>query len=107
MPEPLTEHPAGRVRTWLAHHGFSIVASLGRLVQRPLASLLTITVMALALTLPAALGLALENLARLQGSVQASHDVTVFLVPGTPGRGRSRPWLPACVRARTCNRCNG
>lgn len=84
MPEPLTEHPAGRVRTWLAHHGFSIVASLGRLVQRPLASLLTITVMALALTLPAALGLALENLARLQGSVQASHDVTVFLAPGTP-----------------------
>lgn len=26
---------AGRFRTWLAHHGFSVMASLGRLLGRP------------------------------------------------------------------------
>lgn len=74
---------AGRFRTWLAHHGFSLVASLGRLLRRPWSSLLTIAVMALALALPLALGLALQNLARLDDALQAAHEVNVFLAPGT------------------------
>lgn len=37
---------------WLDHHGFSIVASLGRLLRKPWATLLTVGVMAVALALP-------------------------------------------------------
>ena len=65
--------------TWLAHHGYSIVASLGRMLRKPWATLLTIGVMALALALPLGLWLVMGNVARLGGEVQASRNVDVFL----------------------------
>ena len=98
MSERTAGTHAGRFRTWLAHHGFSVMASLGRLLRRPWSSLLTIAVMALALALPLALGLALQNLARLDGAVQAAHEVTVFLPPGT-GAGEAEA-LARTLRAR-------
>jgi len=70
---------SGRFRTWLSHHGYSIVASLGRMLRKPWATLLTIGVMALALALPLGLWLVLGNMARLGGEVQASRNVDVFL----------------------------
>lgn len=72
---------SSRFGAWLEHHGFSIVASLGRLLHRPWATLLTVGVMALALALPLALWLVLQNVARLDSSIQATHEVTVFLKP--------------------------
>ncbi|MBK7206142.1 MAG: ABC transporter permease [Thermomonas sp.] len=72
---------ASRLGTWLDHHGFSIVASLGRLLRRPWATLLTIGVMALALALPLGLWLVLDNMARLGGEVHASRDIAIFLKP--------------------------
>ena len=66
---------------WLDHHGFSIVASLGRLLRKPWATLLTIGVMAVALALPLGLWLVMQNLSRLGGEVQSSRDVAVFLKP--------------------------
>ena len=68
---------ASRLGTWLDHHGFSIVASLGRLLRRPWATLLTIGVMALAL----GLWVVLDNMARLGGEVHASRDIAIFLKP--------------------------
>ena len=73
---------AGRVGAWLDHHGYSLVASLGRLLRKPWASLLTIGVMAMALALPLGLWVALQNVQRLGGQVQAAREVTVFLKPG-------------------------
>lgn len=70
---------ASRFNTWLAHHGYSIVASLGRLLRKPWATMLTVGVMALALALPLGLWLAMGNVARLGGEVQASRSVDVFL----------------------------
>lgn len=72
---------ASRLGTWLDHHGFSIVASLGRLLRRPWATLLTIGVMALALALPLGLWVVLDNMARLGGEVHASRDIAIFLKP--------------------------
>ncbi len=72
---------ASRFGAWLDHHGFSIVASLGRLLRKPWATLLTVGVMAMALALPLGLWLLLDNAARLGGEVQASRDVAVFLKP--------------------------
>lgn len=70
---------ASRFNTWLSHHGYSIVASLGRMLRKPWATLLTVGVMALALALPLGLWLVLANMARLGGEVQASRNVDVFL----------------------------
>ena len=81
MNERATNVHASRFGAWLDHHGFSIVASLGRLLRRPWATLLTVGVMALALALPLGLWLVLQNTARLGGEVQASRDVAVFLKP--------------------------
>ncbi|MGV8923990.1 MAG: permease-like cell division protein FtsX [Thermomonas sp.] len=70
---------ASRFNTWLSHHGYSIVASLGRMLRKPWATLLTVGVMALALALPLGLWLVMGNMARLGGEVQASRNVDVFL----------------------------
>ncbi len=68
-----------RLGAWFAHHAYSSVASLGRMLHKPWATLLTVGVMALALALPLGLWLVLGNVARLGGEVQASRDVEVFL----------------------------
>ena len=72
---------ASRFGAWLDHHGFSIVASLGRLLRKPWATLLTIGVMALALALPLGLWVVLDNMARLGGEVRESRDIAIFLKP--------------------------
>lgn len=69
--------------TWLDHHAYSLVASIGRLVRKPWATGLTVGVMAVALALPLALSAALQNLQRFTGDVQASRRVSVYLAPGT------------------------
>jgi len=74
--------PAGilaRFRAWRAHHVYSLVSSLGRFFQRPFATLLTVGVMAMAIALPLALGIALGNLQRLSGSLQASREIGLYL----------------------------
>ena len=72
---------ASRFGAWLDHHGFSIVAGLGRLLRKPGATLLTVGVMAVALALPLGLWVVMQNLQRLGGEVQSSRDVAVFLKP--------------------------
>ena len=79
--ERVEQVQASRLGAWLDHHGYSIVASLGRLLRKPWATLLTVGVMALALALPLGLWVVLQNAARLGGEVQTSRDVAVFLKP--------------------------
>ncbi|GHA82448.1 permease-like cell division protein FtsX [Cognatilysobacter bugurensis] len=74
----------GRMRTWIDHHAYSVVASIGRLVGRPWATALTVGVLAIALALPLGLGLALANLGRLSGDVQATRAIDVFVAPDLP-----------------------
>jgi cell division transport system permease protein len=81
MNEKVADVHASRFGAWLDHHGYSIVASLGRMLRKPWATLLTIGVMAIALALPLGLWVVLGNVARLGGEVQASRDVAVFLKP--------------------------
>lgn len=79
MNERAARTHSGRVGAWMDHHGYSIVASLGRMLRKPWATLLTVGVMALALALPLGLWVVLQNMARLGGEVQSSRDVAVFL----------------------------
>lgn len=71
-----------RLRAWREQHLYSLVSSLGRLLQRPVATGLTIGVMAVAIALPLGLALALGNLERFSGSVSESREIGVFLKAG-------------------------
>lgn len=90
--------PRSGLGTWLDHHAYSLVASIGRLARKPWATGLTVGVMAVALALPLALSAALQNLQRFTGDVQASRRVSVYLAP-TVDDAQARA-LAATVRAR-------
>lgn len=72
------------IGTWFDHHLYSLMASLGRAMRKPWATLLTVGVMAVALALPIGLGLVLSNVERFAGSVQQSREISVFLKTDTP-----------------------
>ncbi len=69
------------MRAWLGHHRQAAVSSLLRCLRRPWATLLTVSVMALALVLPMGLSIALDNLKHFAGSVQQSRQISLFLHP--------------------------
>jgi cell division transport system permease protein len=70
-----------RLGAWRDLHLYSLVSSLGRLVQRPWATLLTVGVMAIALALPLLLGLVVGNVEHLSGSFREAREVSLFLKP--------------------------
>lgn len=76
--------PRSRIAAWFDHHLHSLVASLGRMLRRPWATLLTVGVMAVALSLPLGLALVLDNVARLGGTVERAREASVFLKPEIP-----------------------
>ena len=69
------------VGTWVDHHLYSFVASLGRFARKPWSTGLTVGVMAVALALPLGLWLVLGNVVRFSGDVQQSREISVFLKP--------------------------
>ena len=81
--------PAGRaqsrVGSWFDHHVYSLVASVGRMLRKPWATLLTVGVMAVALALPLGLWAALQNVQRFAGDVQQARQLSVFLKPEVTG----------------------
>lgn len=86
-PAPAAEKRGGmrlgeRFSAWIDLHLYSLFSSLGRLAQRPWATLLTVGVMAVALALPLLLALLLGNVERLSGTFRESRDVSLFLKPG-------------------------
>lgn len=72
-----------RFGAWAAHHQLVAVETLIRLLKNPLGSLLTWMVIAIALTLPGALWMALDNMEQLSGRFQESGRITLYLTPGT------------------------
>lgn len=76
-------HYGARLGAWRDLHLYSMVSSLGRLVQRPWATLLTVGVIAVALALPILLALMLSNVERVSGTFRESREVSLFLTPGT------------------------
>ena len=68
-------------RTYFDHHLFSLLRSLGNMLRKPIGSLLTIAVMAIALALPLGLLASLANVERFTGNVQESREISVFLKP--------------------------
>src|SRR5579859_1696771 len=70
------------VASWREHHGWSAMASLRRLMSRPVGTLLTVAVMAIALALPLTFYLLLGNLQKMGDALGQNQTISVFLQPG-------------------------
>jgi cell division transport system permease protein len=109
-PPAKAREPRARLglRAWREQHLYSFFSSLGRLAQRPMATLLTVLVMALALALPLLLYLTLVNAQQLHGDLHDAGTISMFLKPqldraavdAAAGRVRARADV-ATVAVRT------
>jgi cell division transport system permease protein len=71
------------MKQWLERHIQTIVGSLGRLWRQPLATLLTVLVIGIALALPACLHVLVQNVRAASGGWNNALDVSVYLKQGT------------------------
>ncbi len=70
-----------RLRAWGQQHQLVAVETLMRLLSRPFGSIMTWLVIAIALTLPGAMWMTLDNLSQLSNRFQASGSMSVYLKP--------------------------
>lgn len=70
-----------RLSAYLINHVQVMLASLGRLYRQPLAALMTIAVIAIALTLPTGLFIAVNNLSAASAQWDKSTQISAFLYP--------------------------
>lgn len=75
--------PIGALQAWLIRHCQTLLSTLGELCRRPGGSLLTGAVIGVALALPAALHVLVDNTADLAGNWEEVSRVSVFMHPGT------------------------
>ncbi len=66
-------------KTYLLRHLQTMLFSLGQLWRQPLASLMTITVIAIALALPAGLFVLLQNMNKISDQWDSASQITLFL----------------------------
>ena len=64
---------------WIAGHGQSALSSLGRLIRRPIATAVTVLAIAVALSLPLALYIMLDNAHHAMGGLDRNAQLTAFL----------------------------
>jgi len=70
-----------RYHAWLRHNRLSAADSLHRVLEKPLASILTFLVIGIALALPFGLSLALDNADRLSENWRGPAEISLFLSP--------------------------
>lgn len=75
-----------RLAAWRDQHFYGFFSSLGRLVARPWATVLTVLVLGFALALPLLFWLVYDNAHALSGGLREAREVTAFLKPGLDGR---------------------
>ena len=71
------------MNTWLSHHWHAFFLALRRLAGAPLASLLNITVIGVAFSLPTGIYMLLGNVQNFSGQLSGAPQLSVFLKPGT------------------------
>lgn len=82
---PARRSPAAAVSTWIERHAQTFVASLGKLVRQPFATILTLGVIGLGLALPACLHLVVVNASAVTAGIGETVQLTVYLKrPTTP-----------------------
>jgi cell division transport system permease protein len=70
---------AAGLRAWARRHAFSLLSSLGSLTRQPIASSMTVIVLGVALTLPTALHVTLDNIERISDNWERLDTLSVFL----------------------------
>jgi cell division transport system permease protein len=73
-----------RIRAWLIRHAQNCIGALGAMSRQPVASTLTIAVIGIALAMPAALHVVVQNGRAVAGGWDSIRDFSVYTVPGTP-----------------------
>jgi cell division transport system permease protein len=68
-----------QINTWLARHAQTLLGSLGRIVQHPVATLMTMAVIAVALALPLFLDVFLQNLGTATSDWNQAFDISVYM----------------------------
>lgn len=76
----------GGVRAWARRHAYSLLSSLGALVRHPLATVMTVVVLAITLSLPTGLYMTLDNADRISDGWERLDTVSVFLDVGLEER---------------------
>ncbi len=78
--------PRVNVQAWAARHAQTFVGSLGRIVQHPVAAVMTMAVIAVALALPLLLNVLLQNARSATANWNQVFDLSVYLDkrPGSP-----------------------
>jgi cell division transport system permease protein len=71
------------IASWAARHGQALLSSAGHLSRKPVATLFTVMVMALALSLPLALGVLVQNVQAVTGNFSNAIGLSVYLKTGT------------------------
>jgi cell division transport system permease protein len=71
------------IASWAARHGQALLSSAGHLSRKPVATLFTVMVMALALSLPLALGVLVQNVQAVTGNFSDAIGLSVYLKTGT------------------------
>jgi len=74
------------MRIWLAQHRAALRDALRRLAGAPLGNILSLLVIGIVLTLPAAGWLALDNLGKAVGNAAGSQQISIFLNPDAERR---------------------
>lgn len=64
---------------WLLHHLQSVLFSLGKIYRAPLATLMTVAVIAITLTLPTGFFLMLKNIHKLTDNLSTSKTISLYL----------------------------
>ena len=67
------------LNTWLARHAQTLMGSLGRIVQHPVATAMTMAVIALALALPLFFNVLLENTRAATADWNQAFELSVYL----------------------------
>ena len=75
---------SGAVSSYATRHLQALFGALGRLARAPLATMLTLMVIGVALALPAGLALLVDNLRSATGDLSGAVDFTVHFKVGTP-----------------------
>lgn len=70
---------SGALKTWLARHAQTLVGSLGRIVQNPLATVMTMAVIAVGLALPLFLNVLLQNTRAATANWNQAFELSVYL----------------------------
>lgn len=74
----------------MSRHWRTLMGTLGHFVSTPLATLVTISVMGIALSLPAGLYLLLSNLGQASSSLETQAQISLFLKPESGKNGQNQ-----------------